>query len=118
MKIDEKADNYHSELARYRFVQFVGSDWYYLLYVPLFNVLLIYIMGSYALSAITYPYQNALVRESLDRGNAAKFGDEFAHFIQSFVYTLGVQAGINPSSAGGAKKPGQANLGQKASPSN
>ena len=90
LAIDEKADNYHSELARYRFAQFVETDWYYLLYVPVFNVLLIYIIGSYALSGITYPYQNALIRESLDRGNAAKFGDEFAHFIQSFVYTLGV----------------------------
>jgi hypothetical protein len=33
-----------------------------------------------------------VVRESLDRNNSAKFGEEFAHLLDSLVYTLRIQA--------------------------
>ena len=44
---------------------------------------------------ILYPYQNSVARESLDRGNAAKFGEDFCHHLESFSYTLRVQAGMD-----------------------
>ena len=72
---------------------FIDSPWFYLLYAPILTFILIAAIGRYALSGILYPYQNAFARESLDRGNATKFGEEFAHYLDSFMYTLRIQAG-------------------------
>lgn len=69
-------------------VDFLDSKWFYLLYTPILSFILITAIGRYALSGILYPYQNAFARESLDRGNATKFGEEFAHYLDSFMYTL------------------------------
>jgi len=44
---------------------------------------------------VLFPYQNAFIREALDRTNATKFGEEFAHYLESFVYTVRIQAGMN-----------------------
>jgi hypothetical protein len=74
-------------------VNFVDSQWFYLLYLPILTFVLMTAIGRYALSGILYPYQNAFARESLDRGNATKFGEEFAHYLDSFMYTLRIQAG-------------------------
>ena len=96
-------------------VTFVDSNWFYILYLPILTFILIAAIGRYALSGILYPYQNAYARESLDRGNATKFGEEFAHYLDSFMYTLRIQAGqdirrtILMSLAASDKKKGKAN---------
>jgi hypothetical protein len=69
-------------------VEFVDSYWFYLLYMPIVTLILIAVIGRYILSGILFPYQNAFARESLDRNNASKFGEEFAHYLDSFMYTL------------------------------
>ena len=95
-------------------VTFVDSNWFYILYLPILTFILIAAIGRYALSGILYPYQNAYARESLDRGNATKFGEEFAHYLDSFMYTLRIQAGqdirrtILMSLAASDKKKGKA----------
>jgi len=61
--------------------RFVMSDWFFLLYLPILNFMLIVIFGKYILSGIMYPYQNSIIREELDRSNATKFGQEFAHYL-------------------------------------
>ena len=66
-----------------------------MLYVPIINIFLTKILGNYILSAVLFPYQNAYIREALDRTNATKFGEEFAHYLESFVYTIRIQAGMN-----------------------
>ena len=48
--------------------------WFSLLFLPLFNLILIVWLGRYLLSGILYPYQNYFVREGLDRFNNLKFG--------------------------------------------
>ena len=45
-------------------------------------------MGRYVVTCIYYPYQNSMQRESLDRSLNHKFGQEFAHFLDSFNYSL------------------------------
>jgi hypothetical protein len=42
-----------------------------------------------------YPYQNSIIRETLDRNNGKRFGEEFSHYLDSFIYTLRIQAGQN-----------------------
>lgn len=71
----------------------IVSKWLYLTYLPVLNYILTMVIGRYVLSGILYPYQNAYAREHLDRGNASKFGEEFSHYLDSFIYTLRVQAG-------------------------
>jgi len=44
-----------------------------------------------------------VIRENLDRSNAAKFGEDFAHLVESLSYTLRTHAGMdayNPSKDG------------------
>jgi hypothetical protein len=84
----ELSDPYHTYLR-----SFVESGWFYILYTPILTFILIATMGRYILSGILYPYQNAFARESLDRSNASKFGEEFGHYLDSMVYTLRMQAG-------------------------
>ena len=69
---------------------FVSSYWYYVAFIPAINILLTYIIGHYVLSGLLYPYQNSLGRETLDRNNATRFGEEFEHYLESFAYTLRV----------------------------
>ena len=71
----------------------MSSNWYYAMFVPVLNIVLTYIIGKYVLTGLLYPYQNSIGRETLDRNNATKFGEEFQHYIESFAYTLRVQAG-------------------------
>ena len=54
------------------------------------------VIGRYIISGIFYPYQNAILSESLDRQGTLRFGGEFAHYIDSFIHTLRHQAGISP----------------------
>lgn len=77
------------------FIKTIAHPLSILLYLPIFNFILITLIGRYILSAIRYPYQNAIIRESLDRGNSSKFGQEFAHYLECLVYTLRIQAGMN-----------------------
>lgn len=67
---------------------FIESKWFYLMYMPILTFIMLAVLGRYILSGILYPYQNAYARESLDRSNATKFGEEFAHYLDSFMYTL------------------------------
>ena len=76
------------------FIEFVGTPYYFcLVYIPLINFLLFILVGRYVLSALLFPYQNSVIRETLDRNNSAKFGEEFSHQLDSLVYTLRIQAG-------------------------
>ena len=72
---------------------FVTSYWYYAAFLPVINIVFTYIIGCYILTGLLYPYQNSIGRETLDRNNATKFGEEFEHYLESFAYTLRVQAG-------------------------
>jgi len=65
------------------------------MFLPLLNFFLIVLIGRYALSGIMYPYQNAVIREELDRNNASRFGHEFSHYLECLVYTIRVQAGMD-----------------------
>ena len=56
---------------------FVSSYWYYVTFIPVINIVLTYIVGKYVLTGLLYPYQNSIGRETLDRNNATKFGEEF-----------------------------------------
>ena len=67
----------------------------YLLYLPAINGLLIVWIGRYALSGILYPYQNSVIKESLDRQNNIKFGMELSHFLNCFIFTLKSQSGLS-----------------------
>ena len=40
---------------------------FYLLYLPGINMVMILAVGRYILSGILYPYQNSIIRESIDR---------------------------------------------------
>lgn len=60
----------------------------WLFYIPVINILIMFVVGRYILSAIMYPYQNSIIRETLDRNNAKRFGEEFSHYLDSFIYTL------------------------------
>ena len=77
----------HAEIAR--------NPWLLLGYVPLLNLILLYVISRYALSSLMYPYQNSIIREGLDRINSSKFGEEFTHYLDSFLYTLRIHAGQN-----------------------
>lgn len=77
------------------FIKTIAHPLSFLIILPIVNLLVMTILGRYILSAIRYPYQNAIIRESLDRGNASKFGQEFAHYLECLVYTLRIQAGMN-----------------------
>lgn len=89
-----KLENEHLQRAVDWFTLLAESHWFYLVFVPAINFMLILLGGRYILSALLYPYQNAIIRESLDRNNATKFGQEFAHYLECLVYTLRVQAGM------------------------
>jgi hypothetical protein len=67
---------------------------YLLLLLPGINSLLILAAGRYILSGILYPYQNFIIRESLDRANNGKFGEDFGHFLQCLVFTIKYTAGL------------------------
>lgn len=67
---------------------FVSSYWYYVAFIPVVNIALTYLIGKYILTGLLYPYQNSIGRETLDRNNATKFGEEFEHYLESFAYTL------------------------------
>ena len=90
---DEKGDSGFLGFFKILLCKFIVSKWVFLSYMPAVNYVLTMIIGRYVLSGILYPYQNAYAREHLDRGNANKFGEEFSHYLDSFVYTLRVQAG-------------------------
>lgn len=79
-----------------KLMQLVSSHWYFLVYVPVFNLVTFLIVGRYLLSAALYPYQNSICREFLDKNNARIFGEEFAHYLSSMVYTIRLQSGMSP----------------------
>jgi hypothetical protein len=55
-------------------IDILSSPYFNLAYIPVLNFILLVVIGRYVLSAIRYPYQNAIIRESLDRSNSSKFG--------------------------------------------
>lgn len=65
-----------------------------ILYIPVLVTILIDIVGRHVLSAIMYPYQNSVLKESLDRMSNLRFGQEQARNFHSFVYTLKLKSGI------------------------
>ena len=81
-----------SELAK-TIVEIGRSWWIWFAYIPLLNVVLIYLVGHYALTTLLYPYQNSIIREALDRNNSTKFGEEFCDYLDSLLYTMRLSAG-------------------------
>lgn len=71
------------------------SLWYCFLYWPALNFLLIFFIGRWVLVGILYPYQNYIIRETLDRANNTKFGEDFIHFLECFSATIRSVAGLN-----------------------
>lgn len=73
----------------------------YLLYLPSIFFIMIVIIGRYALSGVLYPYQNYIMKDTLFRQNNIKFGYQFSHYLECFIFTLKSQSGIHsPSSPG------------------
>lgn len=58
------------------------------------SVIVIDLLGQHILSAIMYPYQNSILKESLDRMSNLRFGQEQARLLHSFIYTLKIKSGI------------------------
>jgi hypothetical protein len=54
-------------------------------------------LGSHIISSVYYPYQNEVQKEAMDRNSNFKFGVEFSHYLDSFLYSLQGQAGITSS---------------------
>ena len=75
------------------------TPYFLLLYLPVINYLIIQIVGRYALIGCIYPYQNSIIKEQLDRTNNLKFGEEFAKYFESFIYTLRCQSGLQDRSS-------------------
>ena len=75
------------------------NPWVYLLYLPVLNYILLQSVGRYILIGCIYPYQNSIIREQLDRTNNLKFGQEFAKYLESFIYTLRCQSGLQDRSS-------------------
>jgi hypothetical protein len=71
------------------------AAWFYLLLLPGVQMIIIIILGRYALSGILYPYQNTIVSQSLDRLNSLKFGEDFVHFLDCFLYTIKSNSGLH-----------------------
>ena len=61
--------------------------WFLTFLLPL-NIVIEQVIGRYIICLFFYPYQNSLTREQIDRSNNLKFGQEFSHFLDSFLYTL------------------------------
>lgn len=68
--------------------------WYILVYFPPLNGILITVIGRYILCGTMYPYQNTIVRESLDRINNQRFGQELLLNLKSFAYTIKLYSGM------------------------
>jgi len=76
---------------------YLPEDWFWplcLLYFPALVTFLLDIVGRHILSAIMYPYQNSILKESLDRMSNLRFGQEQARLFHSFVYTIKLKSGI------------------------
>jgi ABC-type phosphate transport system auxiliary subunit len=74
------------------------------MYIPVVSYILLRVLGKYTISSILYPYQNSITRESLDRGNSAKYGDDLSHLLESMSFTIRLNAGMdayNPTKEGG-----------------
>ena len=59
VKVDSKASETLAEIG--------NAWWIWLAYIPLINFILVFIIGRYGLTTLLYPYQNSMIRESLDR---------------------------------------------------
>jgi len=74
-------------------VQEVIGNWgFWFALLPPLNLWLSLVLGRYGLAMTLFPYQNACMRETMDRTNALKFGQEFTHYLQSFAFTLRINA--------------------------
>lgn len=75
-------------------MRIVGESWWiWFAYIPVVNIVLIYLFGSYAITTLLYPYQNSFIREALDRNSSTKFGEEFSNYLDSFLYTMRLCSG-------------------------
>ena len=52
----------------------VDHWWFWLALLPPLNLWLSLVLGRYLLAMTLFPYQNACMRETMDRTNALKFG--------------------------------------------
>ena len=76
---------------------YLPEEWFWPLcvfYIPALMTILFDIIGRHVLSAIMYPYQNSILKESLDRMSNLRFGQEQARLFHSFVYTIKLKSGI------------------------
>ena len=71
---------------------FIAGWWFWFALLPPVNVWLTLVLGRYILALTLFPYQNACMRETMDRSNAHKFGQEFTHYLQSFAFTLRINS--------------------------
>lgn len=78
-----------------RMDEFFADYWWILIIIVTTNLVLTLVIGRYILSAMLYPYQNSIIRETLDRSNATKFGEEFSNYLESMVYTIRILAGMD-----------------------
>lgn len=46
------------------------------------------ILGRHLISSVYYPYQNQVQKEHMDRNSNLRFGIEFAHYLDAFLYSL------------------------------
>ena len=86
------------EIARHYILgldDFINDYWWILIIIVTSNLVLTLVIGRYVLSAMLYPYQNSIIRETLDRSNAQKFGEEFSNYLESMVYTIRILAGMD-----------------------
>ena len=74
------------------------------------NIIFEQILGRYIICMFFYPYQNAITREQIDRSNNLKFGQEFAHFLDSFIYTLQNKKGDILDSEGGKSQSSESGI--------
>lgn len=56
--------------------------------------MLTFLIGRWIIAGVLYPYQNFIIRETLDRANNTKFGEDFIHFLECFSATLRNVAGL------------------------
>jgi hypothetical protein len=70
------------------------DEYLYACYLPVFNFLLILALGRMIVLSMIYPYQTALLRDSLDRFNNKRLAEETMHLLRGFPHTLRLTSGL------------------------
>lgn len=81
-------------------------------YFPVLNLFGLLIVGRTIVSTLTYPYQNSIMKDNLDRFNNKRLSDELLHLMRNFAHTIRMNSGYparednQSSSAGGSQRTG------------